>query len=361
MILKTVSNAKNIQKTAIALLFIFAFVYITGPFLVSVALGAVIAIVAQPWVKKLVARGWGHRTASGALTALLALAAVLPTAGLLIVGLQSAFEELRALHLKGTSLGDFAYTPGFRKMIGAVTRALYLPQDSILEGARRMMGDVVGFLSKFFGDLLYQLPEFTVALVALILAIYYALADGPKIIGFLRANSPYPSASTSKVFTAVRDASYSVIVATFISAISQTVLMGAGIWLTATPNAALAVLFTFLFAFLPVFGTAPISIGVVAYHLATGHGTEAAIMLAVGIAVSLIDNVVHVVVLKNRSHIHPLIGFVAVFGGLKVLGFGGIFLGPVLAAITMELIPILIREQKKQNTSHTLKVAAQDS
>lgn len=360
MIFKAVKPKSN-QKTIFALIFILGFIYITGPFLVSVSLGAVIAIVSAPLMGFLVNRGWRKRLAAFTVTLGLTLAFVIPTTWLLIVGSQTAFSQLKGMNLSDEgSLTQLAYTPRFTKLVTTVTRSLNLPEGAILQGARRALHNVTSFFTTLFGDIVYQLPEIAVGVLALILAIYYFLADGNHVVGFLRTNSPYPQEATEKIEFAVKDASYSVIVATFLSAISQTALMTAGVWATGTPNAALIGLFTFLFAFLPIIGTAPISLGVTIYHFAIGNSQAGAIMLAVALAVSLVDNIVHLMVLKNRSHIHPLIGFVAVFGGLKVLGFGGIFLGPVLAAITLELIPILIRDQKKEPPMPTLEVAPRE-
>ncbi|HEX4925606.1 MAG TPA: AI-2E family transporter [Bdellovibrionales bacterium] len=361
MIFRSVNKTKSSQKTVFALAFILGFLYITGPFLVSVSLGAVIAIVSAPLMVFLVNRGWRKRVAAFTVTAGLTLAVVIPTTWLLIVGSQTAFTQLKGMRLSDEgSLSQLAYTPKFTKAVSSLTRTLNLPEGAILQGARRALHDVTSFFAELFGDIVYQLPEIAVGVLALILAIYYFLADGHRVVGFLRTNSPYPQESTEKIENAIKDASFSVIVATFLSAISQTILMTGGVWVTGTPNAALIGLFTFLFAFLPIIGTAPISLGVTIYHFALGNSSAGLVMLGVALAVSLVDNVVHLFVLKNRSHIHPLIGFVAVFGGLKVLGFGGIFLGPVLAAITLELIPILIRDQKREPPTTTLEVAPHD-
>jgi predicted PurR-regulated permease PerM len=361
MILQMVSKQKAMMKALFAFLIIGSFIYVTGSFFVPVGLGAVIGIVALPLVLKLTNRGWGKRIASFVVTIGITLSILIPTTSLLVVGGQAAFEQLNALKVSETgSIENLAYSPGFKKMVTSVSNALGLPAGGLLQSARKAFLDVAEFISTLFGEIIYQLPAIAIGLLAIILAIYYTLNDGHRVVSFCRANSPFDSGSTERIFQAIRDASYSVIVATFFSALSQTLVMTLGVWFTGTPNTALIGLFTFLFAFLPIVGTAPISLGVVAYHFAMGHSTEGLVMLGVGLVVSVVDNVVHLVVLKHRSHIHPLIGFVAVFGGLKVLGFGGIFIGPVLAAITMELIPVLIRDHKQSAPSTTIEVAPQE-
>ncbi len=66
--------------------------------------------------------------------------------------------------------------------------------------------------------------------------------------------------------------------------------------------------------------------------------TSALALLLVALVVSVLDNVVRPWVLKGSGNLHPLVAFVAAFGGIQVFGFSGVFLGPILAGICVELL-----------------------
>jgi predicted PurR-regulated permease PerM len=347
MILKTVSRFKGTQRILVAIFFIAGFVYISGPFLATIAMGAVLAIVLAPFFRRLRNRNWSPRMASGLLTVGLTLTLLVPTALLTVFGGRAAFVQLQDLNIERYgSLEGLAESPRFRKVLLKLTDWTNLPPDAVFSGSKKALGQITATFSKLFGDLIYQIPEIVISLVAMVLAIYYFLADGHRIQYFLKENSPFNRESTQLIFTAVENACFSVIVATFLSALAQTLLMAFGAFITATPNVALVGVFTFLCAFLPVLGTAPMSLGLFIYHLSLNHPTSAILIALIGLIVSLIDNVIHIVVLRNRGNLHPLVGFIAVFGGLQVLGVTGLFLGPIVAALAIAVLPILLRETK---------------
>ena len=56
--------------------------------------------------------------------------------------------------------------------------------------------------------------------------------------------------------------------------------------------------------------------------------------------VGTLDNVIRTWVLNNDAKLHPLLAFVCVLGGLKVMGLWGVFVGPVVAACLHTLLEI---------------------
>jgi predicted PurR-regulated permease PerM len=59
--------------------------------------------------------------------------------------------------------------------------------------------------------------------------------------------------------------------------------------------------------------------------------------------VGISDNIVRPYVLKGGAELHPLIGFVAAFGALDAIGFYGLFIGPVVAGLFFNLLPMISR------------------
>jgi predicted PurR-regulated permease PerM len=63
------------------------------------------------------------------------------------------------------------------------------------------------------------------------------------------------------------------------------------------------------------------------------------------VVVSTVDNLVRAAVLKGAADLHPLLAFLAAFGGLQVFGFLGIFLGPILAVLFLVTLELLAGEE----------------
>src|SRR5439155_16812121 len=105
------------------------------------------------------------------------------------------------------------------------------------------------------------------------------------------------------------------------------------------------------FALLPVVGTAAVWVPASIYLLATGSWVKAIILAAWGaFIVGTIDNVLRPYLISGRVQMHTLLIFFAVFGGVNVFGFLGLFIGPVILAVTLTLLSMLRDEGRSWNS-----------
>src|SRR5262249_59814122 len=56
--------------------------------------------------------------------------------------------------------------------------------------------------------------------------------------------------------------------------------------------------------------------------------------------ISGIDNVVKPLILRGGAQIHPLLGFLAILGGVLAFGFHGFLIGPVILSLVLSAIRI---------------------
>jgi predicted PurR-regulated permease PerM len=93
---------------------------------------------------------------------------------------------------------------------------------------------------------------------------------------------------------------------------------------------------------LPVVGTAAVWVPASIYLLATGSWVKAVILAVWGaFVVGTIDNVLRPFLISGRVQMHTLLIFFAVFGGVNVFGFLGLFIGPVILAVALTLLSML--------------------
>lgn len=120
-----------------------------------------------------------------------------------------------------------------------------------------------------------------------------------------------------------------------LTALAQALLAGIGYAIAGAPNPILLTIITFIIALIP-FGT-PFAWGAVSlWLLSQGQTTEGIGLGLWGILViSWVDNLIRPMVISGATKIPFILIFIGVLGGLTAFGFVGLFIGPVVLAITL--------------------------
>lgn len=122
-----------------------------------------------------------------------------------------------------------------------------------------------------------------------------------------------------------------------LTALVQGILAGMGYWVAGVPAPALWGAVTALVSLIPFVGPV-VWIGLSLVLLAQGE-TAAAIglMLWGSLVVSWVDNLIRPLAISGPTRIPFLLVFLAVLGGLNSFGMIGMFLGPVLLAVSLAI------------------------
>ncbi len=122
-----------------------------------------------------------------------------------------------------------------------------------------------------------------------------------------------------------------------LTALAQGVLAGVGYWVAGVSAPALWGVITALISLIPFVGPV-VWIGLSLSLLAQGE-TQAAIGLFLwgALVVSWVDNLIRPLVISGPTRIPFLLVFLGVLGGLNAFGLIGLFLGPVLLAVSVAI------------------------
>jgi predicted PurR-regulated permease PerM len=134
--------------------------------------------------------------------------------------------------------------------------------------------------------------------------------------------------------------------ASVISGGSQAFIEVIGCILAGVPNVALIGSLVFIGSFIPVVGALPITLVVALQQFFDGQQMVGGVLLVVALVVAGIDNMVRPLFLKGATNLHPLLAFVAAFGGLQTLGFLGVFLGPIVASLFVVTVQIVTHPEE---------------
>jgi len=86
--------------------------------------------------------------------------------------------------------------------------------------------------------------------------------------------------------------------------------------------------------------------------LFSGHWIKALILLVWGLAVvHPVDNLLRPHLIGSRTKLSTLFVFFALLGGLDAFGGLGVFIGPIILAITLALLKFLREEKRTGNWS----------
>jgi predicted PurR-regulated permease PerM len=104
---------------------------------------------------------------------------------------------------------------------------------------------------------------------------------------------------------------------------------------------------TFFCAFIPIFGAGIVWFPLGLLQIFYGDiGGGILFLLASGIFISSLDNLLRPIFLKDRIQLHPLIIFFAILGGISVFGFNGIILGPMVVILFLTVLNLFLTEHK---------------
>ena len=186
--------------------------------------------------------------------------------------------------------------------------------------------------------------------VITLFTLFFLFREGRSMRRRAAAILPLSSEQVEKLFGGVENTIIGTVYGGLAVAAVQGALVGLALWVFGVPSPVLWGVIASFFALLPVVGTAAVWVPAAIYLLATGSWVKAVILAAWGIfIVGTIDNLLRPYLISGRVQMHTLLIFFAVFGGVNVFGFLGLFIGPVILAVTLTLLRLLRDEGRSWN------------
>jgi predicted PurR-regulated permease PerM len=309
--------------------------WMVGPFLMALFLGGTLAMLAHPAYLLLRAESWGDRTAAAVVTALMLVLVVAPLTGLATVAVRQGVAVGREM-AESNEFSPRAVTAELvrwrlvRTFVGDPEAV-----DGRLQSAVRVFGQWMSSAVLTLGE---GVPEFILQQLLAVISFYFFLVDGERFVEWLLGLGIFDREMQERLVEAFRGTATSAVQAGLASSATLAALITAGFLLLGVPGAFLAGGLTFIFAWIPLLGAVPAALAGVLYLDARGSSIKMALMIALGAAAIVVGNLIPPLVLKGRAGMHPLAGFVAVIGGIRMFGMLGVFIGPILVAMLQSLL-----------------------
>jgi predicted PurR-regulated permease PerM len=314
------------------------------PFILDFVVAASVALLVAPVHSRLSRWLGGRRTIAAALVVLLvAVVILLPVASLVIfLGAQAgnAFDWLRP-HLTPQAVEEALR--GLTRRVPPWLQPWLDGRDhdqvSVLVSAvlSRTAAGANAVLQRLVTGLAAALFELTLFLMML----FFLLTDGGRLRAEVRRISPLRDAQEEQIFEHLGRTVKGVLQAMLLVPLAQGVLGTLGFWLFGVPSPLLWGVAVVLAALVPILGSPLAWVPACVYLFVTGSQAQGIGMLIYGLTViSTIDNIVKPLLLQEAAQIHPLLGFLAILGGLFAFGPLGFLVGPVILSLVLSAIRI---------------------
>ena len=248
-------------------------------------------------------------------------------------GLAELPERLAQLPLVGSVSQEF-----LGKLIGA-----YGPVEAPAEGGA--LGKTV---AGTIGEVAQKIAEGVTTFLITLFTLFFLFRDSPALSKAVHGALPIEAKVKREIFECLDQAVTAIVRGTLLTALAQGLVAGLTYWLLGLPLPLLLGVLSALVSLLPMGGTAIIWGPLALYLLVTGAVWKGLILLAVGIGiVGLMDNVLQPLLVGTGVDLPLILVFFASLGGLACFGFIGLFVGPIILALTNATFHIFLRTYRR--------------
>lgn len=215
-------------------------------------------------------------------------------------------------------------------------------QNSVLSQTEKAVAGLITMSAGAVGSLTFLALDGLVAFFVL----FFLFRDGRSMLRRGAVILPLKPEQVRRLLKCVKDTVNAIAYGTIAMAAIQGTLTGLAFWFLGITSPVAWGIVTTLCALLPIMGTAFVLLPATCMLIFSGHWIKGLILLAWAVAVvHPVDNVLRPFLIGERVKLSTLYVFFALLGGLRTFGGLGVFIGPLILAVTVALFRFL-REEK---------------
>lgn len=338
-------SQRDLPRLVLSVLFIGLLIglslWILRPFLPAILWATTIVIATWPLMLRVQARLWNRRwLAVIVMAGTLLLVFIVPfTLAIGAIVSNAAVITERARSMVAVELPPLpAWVPKLplvgERIAGAWRELTAAGGAGLTEAVRPYVGSVARWFAASAGNLGALFVQFL--LTVLVTAIFYASGENvaARVRRFaLRLAGAQGEAAVRLAAQAIRSVALGVV----LTAIVQSVIAGAGLLIAGVPFAATLAAVMFMLS-LAQLGPLPVLVPAVAWLYWNGASAWGTFLLVWTIVVAPIDNILRPMLIRRGANLSFVLVFAGVVGGLVAFGLVGIFIGPVVLAVSSTLL-----------------------
>jgi predicted PurR-regulated permease PerM len=315
---------------------------VVQPFAGALFMAAVVAVVLHPvktWTEARLGRRAGWTPVLLTLAALLVVLGPLAAVGTAVV--RQAVDGVKWLVTVLDEQGVEAVTSHLPDRMRPIGESLLA---HVPHGLQALEGSLVGVLQggatvSQLGGILQATGTVLSQLGLFFVALYFLLADGPRLVDWLKRKMPLPSGKAATLFAYLRAVTTSVVVSILATAGVQATLALVGYLIAGVPSAVFFAVVTFFTSFIPAVGTMLVWLPLAILALVGGHTGAGVFLILWGLlVVGMADNFVKPILIRRGVSFPIGAVFFALLGGLAAFGAVGLVAGPLTLAFAVAIV-----------------------
>lgn len=210
-------------------------------------------------------------------------------------------------------------------------------QKAVVDNITKIGKESVGLVTSGVGNVVSVAINFVFTL----LSIFFFLSDGPMFIEAIGNFMPFSKKQKEKLMQQTKDVIVSTMYGGVTVAVAQGIIGGVAFAILAIPSPVLWGVSMFMASFIPMIGTAVIWVPAAGYLLFSGFYWKGVALVLIGIfAISSVDNIIRPLIMKGKMKMPTIAIFFSILGGIKLFGFIGLIMGPLVLALFVSVFEI---------------------
>ncbi len=302
-------------------------VIIMQPFLTYIVLAGILTYTLFPLYRFLQRRTGKAGLASGISILVTLIVMVLPSIYLVSELVQQVSGAYSSLQIENVQrIGDY---------LSGLTGNRVDFQEMLSSSLDQIRKSIVGVAP----DILGSIGELLLGLFIMFFVMYYGFREGEAFLARVRQLLPLEPSLKESLFYEVRTVTQAVLYGQVMTAVVQGTLGALGLFMFGISNWLFWGAIMTITAFLPVLGTPIIWVPAAVSKILDGDTARGIGLLIYGSTLVMnIDNFIRPKLVSGRTKVHPVLILIGVLGGLKLFGFVGMLVGPLVLAILVAFI-----------------------
>jgi predicted PurR-regulated permease PerM len=229
-----------------------------------------------------------------------------------------------------------------------------ISSDQVIISGDEIQQRIIGLLTSSLqtllimsGNIARNISSFVISIVFMVFSLFFFYVDGPYLARIVLHAIPikkeYIGTLTGKFMDITRNLFFGYIMVALIQAVMSYIIFS----IFHVKGALVFAGITFICVFIPMIGGGLVWLPLGIIRILSGNVAGGIVFLLVsGLFISLLDNFLRPMFLKDRIQLHPLIIFFAIMGGLTAFGFNGIILGPMAVILFLTVLDLFLTEHK---------------
>lgn len=344
-------NIKKYFNTVLLCLVYGSFAYIFWPFKQAIIFAGLFSFALNPLLTKLKRRF--HLSDFKAITIL-----VLFLIGILFLPLSFIFIRV-ASTLGKIDASKITELPIFDKLQYVATTVLAHATDLAQKvgfdlgqiDIQSMTGDLGKSALALGTAIITNIPSFLFQFSVFIAMLYYFLLNQKRLKQNFIEKEFLGKKQVQRLIQLFENVCNTVLVSTVLIALLQATVVAFACFLVGYNDFLIIFMIGFFMAFVPMVGSAPLTLSLIAYSLLSAKYPAAVVLIVAGAIVGILDNVIKTYIFSSKEDsVSPLISLLSIIGALSMFGIMGLFLGPIITELAVQIGKIISEEDSVDET-----------